>query len=165
MKSTGIVRKVDELGRIVLPIELRRTLDIAEKDAIEIYVDGESIILKKHDLNDRNAAVAAVPRATARDDRAHDIRPGRRADAPHAVQPAHVLTLIVQGDIVIERRIHASCAEPIRDRPEAQLSERMAGGEAEQCHGSQRGTERRDLPRPQPARQAVTLQTGNDRTH
>ena len=37
MKSTGIVRKVDELGRIVLPIELRRTLDIAEKDAIEIY--------------------------------------------------------------------------------------------------------------------------------
>ena len=39
MKSTGIVRKVDELGRIVLPIELRRTLDIAEKDAIEIYVD------------------------------------------------------------------------------------------------------------------------------
>ena len=41
MKSTGIVRKVDELGRIVLPIELRRTLDIGEKDAIEIYVDGE----------------------------------------------------------------------------------------------------------------------------
>ena len=40
MKSTGIVRKVDELGRIVLPIELRRTMDIAEKDAIEIYVDG-----------------------------------------------------------------------------------------------------------------------------
>ena len=51
MKSTGIVRKVDELGRIVLPIELRRTLDIAEKDAIEIYVDGESIILKKYDLH------------------------------------------------------------------------------------------------------------------
>ena len=38
MKSTGIVRKVDELGRIVLPIELRRTLDIAEKDSLEIYV-------------------------------------------------------------------------------------------------------------------------------
>ena len=49
MKSTGIVRRVDELGRIVLPIELRRTLDIAEKDAIEIYVDGESIILKKYE--------------------------------------------------------------------------------------------------------------------
>lgn len=48
MKSTGIVRKVDELGRIVLPIELRRTLDIAEKDALEIYVDGSSVILKKY---------------------------------------------------------------------------------------------------------------------
>ncbi len=49
MKSTGIVRKVDELGRIVLPIELRRTLDIEIKDAIEIYVDGNSIILKKYE--------------------------------------------------------------------------------------------------------------------
>lgn len=48
MKSTGIVRRVDELGRIVLPIEMRRTLDIAEKDALEIYVDGESIILRKY---------------------------------------------------------------------------------------------------------------------
>lgn len=48
MKSTGIVRKVDELGRIVLPIELRRVLDIAEKDALEIYVDGSSIVLKKY---------------------------------------------------------------------------------------------------------------------
>lgn len=48
MKSTGIVRKVDELGRIVLPIELRRTLDIAEKDSLEIYMDGSSIVLKKH---------------------------------------------------------------------------------------------------------------------
>ena len=49
MKSTGIVRKVDELGRIVLPIELRRTLEIAEKDPLEIYVDGNMIILKKYE--------------------------------------------------------------------------------------------------------------------
>lgn len=48
MKSTGIVRKVDELGRIVLPIELRRTLDISERDALEIYVDGSSIVLRKY---------------------------------------------------------------------------------------------------------------------
>ena len=48
MKSTGIVRKVEELGRIVLPIELRRTLGIEEKDRIEIFVDGESIILRKY---------------------------------------------------------------------------------------------------------------------
>ena len=49
MKSTGIVRKVDELGRIVLPIELRRTLDIAEKDSLEIYVDESAIVLKKYE--------------------------------------------------------------------------------------------------------------------
>jgi len=48
MKSTGIVRKVDELGRVVIPIELRRTLQIEHKDALEIYVDGEMIILKKY---------------------------------------------------------------------------------------------------------------------
>ncbi len=49
MKSTGIVRKVDELGRIVLPIELRRTLGIDEKDSLEIYVDGSSVILRKYE--------------------------------------------------------------------------------------------------------------------
>ena len=48
MKSTGIVRKVDELGRVVIPIELRRTLDIAERDALEIYVDTDKIILRKY---------------------------------------------------------------------------------------------------------------------
>ncbi len=48
MKSTGIVRKVDELGRIVLPIELRRTLGIDERDALEIYVEGNSVILRKY---------------------------------------------------------------------------------------------------------------------
>ncbi len=47
MKSTGIVRKVDELGRVVIPIELRRNLDIEVKDALEIFVDGEQIVLKK----------------------------------------------------------------------------------------------------------------------
>jgi len=49
MKSTGIVRKVDELGRVVIPIELRRTLRISERDSLEIYVDGERIILKKYE--------------------------------------------------------------------------------------------------------------------
>ena len=49
MKATGIVRKVDELGRIVLPIELRRTLGIEIQDPIEIYVDGDYIVLKKYE--------------------------------------------------------------------------------------------------------------------
>ena len=49
MKSTGIVRRVDELGRIVLPVELRRTMGILEKDMLEIFVEGSSIILKKYE--------------------------------------------------------------------------------------------------------------------
>lgn len=47
LKSTGIIRKVDDLGRIVLPIELRRTLDIAERDELEIYMENDRIILQK----------------------------------------------------------------------------------------------------------------------
>lgn len=47
MKSTGIIRKVDELGRIVLPVELRRTLDIAERDELEIFLENDRIVLQK----------------------------------------------------------------------------------------------------------------------
>ncbi|GEN36815.1 AbrB/MazE/SpoVT family DNA-binding domain-containing protein [Aneurinibacillus danicus] len=48
MRATGIVRKVDELGRVVLPKELRNKFGIAEKDGLEIFVDGEQIVLKKY---------------------------------------------------------------------------------------------------------------------
>jgi transcriptional pleiotropic regulator of transition state genes len=48
MKATGIVRKVDELGRVVLPMELRRTLQIDIKDPMEIFVDDDQIVLKKY---------------------------------------------------------------------------------------------------------------------
>lgn len=49
LKSIGIVRTVDDLGRVTLPIELRRTLEITEKDSLEIFVDGDSIVLKKYE--------------------------------------------------------------------------------------------------------------------
>ena len=52
MKSTGIVRRVDELGRVVLPIELRKTMAIKEKDALEIFTDDEMIVLKKYEPAD-----------------------------------------------------------------------------------------------------------------
>jgi len=52
MKSTGIVRKVDELGRIVLPIELRRSLSIKEKDPLEIFTDNNQVILQKYEPSD-----------------------------------------------------------------------------------------------------------------
>lgn len=51
MKSTGIIRKVDELGRVVIPIEIRNKLNISEKDPIEIFVEGSSIVLKKFEPN------------------------------------------------------------------------------------------------------------------
>lgn len=52
MKSTGIVRKLDELGRITLPIELRRSLGILDRDSLEIIVENDTIILKKHSSED-----------------------------------------------------------------------------------------------------------------
>lgn len=52
MKETGIIRNLDELGRITLPIELRRNLHITDRDAIEIFVEDESIILKKYEPSD-----------------------------------------------------------------------------------------------------------------
>ena len=51
MKSTGIIRRVDELGRVVIPIELRNKFGIAEKDPIEIFTDGSNIVLKKFEPN------------------------------------------------------------------------------------------------------------------
>ncbi|MEE0865571.1 MAG: AbrB/MazE/SpoVT family DNA-binding domain-containing protein [Clostridia bacterium] len=51
MKSTGIIRRMDELGRVVIPIEIRNQFDIVEKDPMEIYVDGSSIVLKKFEPN------------------------------------------------------------------------------------------------------------------
>jgi len=48
VKATGILRKVDELGRVVIPIELRRNLDIEEQDSMEIFVDGNKVILQKY---------------------------------------------------------------------------------------------------------------------
>ena len=51
MKSTGVIRRVDELGRVVIPIELRTQFGISEKDPMEIYVDGSSIVLKKYEPN------------------------------------------------------------------------------------------------------------------
>ena len=50
MKSTGVVRQLDNLGRVVLPIELRRTLNIGVKDMVEVFVDGDDIILRKYEV-------------------------------------------------------------------------------------------------------------------
>ena len=46
MKSTGIVRRIDDLGRVVLPVELRRTLNLEVRDPVEIFIDGDAIVLR-----------------------------------------------------------------------------------------------------------------------
>lgn len=51
MKSTGMIRRVDELGRIVLPVEIRRSMDISVRDAMEIYLDNDRIVLQKYSTN------------------------------------------------------------------------------------------------------------------
>jgi AbrB family transcriptional regulator, transcriptional pleiotropic regulator of transition state genes len=74
MKSTGIVRKVDELGRIVLPIELRRVLGIDKKDPVEVFIDGDKVILKKFVLSHKvesavNYLEAQLNDATSEEDK------------------------------------------------------------------------------------------------
>lgn len=49
MKSTGVIRKIDELGRIVIPKEVRKTLEIDIRDSVEIYVEGNSVLLRKYE--------------------------------------------------------------------------------------------------------------------
>jgi AbrB family transcriptional regulator, transcriptional pleiotropic regulator of transition state genes len=49
MKSTGVVRRIDHLGRIVIPMELRRTLGLVEKDGLEIFINGNQIVLRKYE--------------------------------------------------------------------------------------------------------------------
>lgn len=60
MKSTGIVRKVDELGRIVIPKELRRTLGIEEKDPVEIFINDNRIVLQKYQPNTEKEEVLSL---------------------------------------------------------------------------------------------------------
>ena len=51
MKATGIVRRIDELGRVVLPIELRRTMNLEVRDPVEIFMEGDSIVLRKYEAS------------------------------------------------------------------------------------------------------------------
>ncbi|MFG6147492.1 AbrB/MazE/SpoVT family DNA-binding domain-containing protein [Halobacillus sp. B23F22_1] len=60
MKSTGMVRKMDELGRVVLPMELRRVLDIHEKAPLEIFVDHDKVILQKYKANKACAVTGEI---------------------------------------------------------------------------------------------------------
>ena len=58
MKSTGIVRRIDELGRVVLPIELRRTLNLEVRDPVEIFIEGDALLPGQADLSELSAPAA-----------------------------------------------------------------------------------------------------------
>ena len=59
MKSTGMVRKIDELGRVVIPMELRKTLGIDKQDPLEIFIKGDQIVLQKYQPNTEKEEVIA----------------------------------------------------------------------------------------------------------
>ncbi|MFD1954266.1 AbrB/MazE/SpoVT family DNA-binding domain-containing protein [Paenibacillus thailandensis] len=67
LKATGIVRRIDDLGRVVIPMELRRTLEIGEKDPLEIFVNGDQIILRKYEPGCTFCGVAEGDLKTFRD--------------------------------------------------------------------------------------------------
>ena len=93
MKSTGIVRKLDELGRIVIPIELRRNLGILEKDRVEIFVDEDKIIMQKYQ-SIRECVVTG------------EIRPDN-------IEVAGKLTLSQEGARILMKELEEYVKEPV----------------------------------------------------
>lgn len=82
MKSTGIVRKVDELGRVVLPIELRKTLGIDVKNPLEIFINGDQIILQKYQPNvEKEAVKEGLEKLLDRANSAYEVKMLQRAIA------------------------------------------------------------------------------------
>ena len=79
MRAMGIIRRLDELGRVVIPVEMRRMLDLADRDMVEIAVDGDRIVLQKH--TPRCAPWAAEQRSRGGARRTEPLRlPSRRAE-------------------------------------------------------------------------------------
>lgn len=118
---------------------------------------------REYQLDQPDAAVAGVPAVPGSEHRAHDDRPHRRADAPHAVQPAHMPAGIMEGDIVVQRRVDAARAKPVRDRPEAEHRIAAAEGKAEERRAGHRHADRRDPARAETPRQPVAEQARDDR--
>lgn len=86
MKNTGIVRRIDELGRIVLSAELRRTMEMPERTPVEIHVDGDMIILRKYQPGTWSAdglkdALVAAAKDAGRDSVAYLVMARREAQS------------------------------------------------------------------------------------
>ena len=92
----------------------------------------------------------------------HDDRTGAASDAPHAVQPAHMAGFIVQCNVVVQSRVHASGAKAIWDTPEAEGEKRVADGESKQRHCCCENAYCRDFSGAEAGIQTVAVQTGYD---
>ena len=116
---------------------------------------------RQHKLQNGHYAVAVLP-GTARQRPAHDDRAARRADAPHAVQPAHVAAFVVQGHIIVQRGVHTAGAQAIRHSPQAKLPELRAGRKPKQRHGGGGDAERCDPAGAELIVEPVAGQAGHD---
>ena len=111
-------------------------------------------------LYNADGQIAVVPAKIIRQIRAHDTQPQHGADAPEAMQPVHVAGFIMQRNVIIQRCIHAACAETIRNRPTAELPIRPRSGKSQQCHRRQADTECRYRVGVEAADHTVTHQAG-----
>ena len=68
MKATGIIRRIDDLGRLIVPKEIRRTLCIHEGDAFEIFCDKDSVIFRKYRPNDAHRDILATLKSNIQED-------------------------------------------------------------------------------------------------
>ena len=142
----------------LFPVALRRAAGGRAPERQAEEQDG-----RKHQLHQSDGPITGVPAVPGGEHRAHDGRPHRRADAPHAVQPAHMPAGIMEGDIVVQRRVDAARAKPVRDRAEAQHRIAAAEGKTEERRAGHRHADRRDPARAETPCQTVAEQARDDR--
>ena len=105
MKATGIVRRIDDLGRLVFPIEIRRILDITEGDKIEIYVSDNRIVCKKHlqELGNASTSVLRPLDSLGRTVIPMEVR--KMLSLPHKAQ----MQIFVEGDAIVLKEYEEKC--------------------------------------------------------
>ena len=118
---------------------------------------------RQHHLDRGDDPVASRPVQAAGEGKAHDVRAYRSADAPAAVEPAHVPALKVEGGVIVQSRVHAARPQAVGDGPKAKEQEAVAEGEPKQGHSGGGDGEHGDFPGAQPLGQPVRHQTRHDR--
>ena len=116
-------------------------------------------------LQQRDVPVARLPALAPAQRAADEVGPHQGAHAPHTVQPAHVAAGVVEGDVVVQRGVHAARAQPVGHRPQAEHPELARERKAEQRQRRQRDAARRHPAGAEAGRQPVAVQAGNDGAH